>query len=229
MAQKFSVQNLAALYCSVFAEGFSNSERQAVARALLRHGAHLDGTHYHTRKPGGLHPSYAAFNSFVTTKDRSLTHEELVEASLQDVFDSIAVQDRLDGGLSLLIRCPGFKADTTPPPEEVAVDLYVTPRELHESTARIGGDVAVLLTDVYHHCAGAAINHQQRVAEVRALIRSEINQALQNATQDPDAKMQWAQYWRNVVRRHSVVIEGWPEQIPFVNLSAVSNSLTDLE
>jgi hypothetical protein len=41
--------------------------------------------------------------------------------------------------------------------------------------------------------------------------------------------MQWAQYWRNVVKRYSVIIEGWPERIPFVNLSTVSNSLTDLE
>lgn len=90
MAQSsFSVQNIAALYSSVFAESLSNSERQAAARALLRHDAHLDGTHYHTRKPGGLHLSYAAFNSFATTKECSLTHEELVEASLQDLFDLV--------------------------------------------------------------------------------------------------------------------------------------------
>ncbi|KAG2338065.1 hypothetical protein BDR05DRAFT_855841, partial [Suillus weaverae] len=105
---------------------------QAAARALLRHDVHLDRTHYHARKPGGLHPSYAAFNPSVTTKDHSLSCEELVESSLQDVFDSIAMQDCLDGGISILIRCPGFKADTTPSPEEVALDLYVTPRELQE-------------------------------------------------------------------------------------------------
>src|SRR6267154_5050412 len=89
MVLSFSVQNIAALYVSAFAESYSNSEHQAAAHALLRHDVHLDGTHYHTRKPGGLHPSYAAFNSFATTKERSLTCEELVEASLQDVFDSV--------------------------------------------------------------------------------------------------------------------------------------------
>ncbi|KAG1735370.1 hypothetical protein EDD22DRAFT_787722, partial [Suillus occidentalis] len=76
---------------------------------------------------------------------------------------------------------------------------------------------------------GAAKNHQQRVAEVRAVIRSEINKTLQTVAKDPDAKMQWAQYWRNVVKRYSVIIEGWPEQIPFANLSTVSNSLPELE
>jgi hypothetical protein len=91
MEPSFSVKSIAALYTSTFAEGFGNSERQAAARALLRHDAHLDGTHYHARKPGGLHPSYAAFNSFVTTKDRSLSCEEFVEASLKDVFDSVRV------------------------------------------------------------------------------------------------------------------------------------------
>ncbi|KAG2134540.1 hypothetical protein DEU56DRAFT_738630, partial [Suillus clintonianus] len=144
MALSFSVQNLAALYISAFAESYRNSECQAAARALLRHDVHLDGTHYHTRKPGGLHPSYAAFNSFPITKQRSLTCEELVEASLQDVFDSIAMQDHLDGGISVLIRCPGFNANTALSPGDVAVDLYITPRELQENSARIGGDIAIL-------------------------------------------------------------------------------------
>ncbi|KAG2365336.1 hypothetical protein BDR07DRAFT_1481456 [Suillus spraguei] len=48
-------------------------------------------------------------------------------------------------------------------------------------------------------------------------------------TQDPKAWMHWAHYWRNVVQRYLVVIEGWPENIPFVNLSTVSSALPDLE
>ncbi|KAG0699293.1 hypothetical protein DFH29DRAFT_1002076 [Suillus ampliporus] len=69
------------------------------------------------------------------TKECSLSREELVEALLQDVFDSIAMQDHLDGGITVLIRCPGFKADATPSLEEVVVDLYVTLWELQESYA----------------------------------------------------------------------------------------------
>ncbi|KAG1722923.1 uncharacterized protein EDB91DRAFT_1037364, partial [Suillus paluster] len=140
----FSIHNIGALYCSGFAEGFSNSERQAAARALLRHDAHLDGTHYQTRRPNGLHPSYVVFNSFVKTKERSISCDEFVEASLQDLFDSITIQDRLDGSISLLLRCPGFKAETALSPEDITVDLYVTPREARESSERIGGDIAVL-------------------------------------------------------------------------------------
>ena len=41
--------------------------------------------------------------------------------------------------------------------------------------------------------------------------------------------MQWAYYWRNVVRRYQVCIEGWPEKYPFKNLSEFSISITDLE
>ncbi|KIK21244.1 hypothetical protein PISMIDRAFT_35721, partial [Pisolithus microcarpus 441] len=48
-------------------------------------------------------------------------------------------------------------------------------------------------------------------------------------TGDPKAKMQWAQYFRNVVARYRVIIDGWPEAIPFANLSSMSSSLPQLE
>ncbi|KAI5994435.1 hypothetical protein EDD15DRAFT_2165994 [Pisolithus albus] len=76
---------------------------------------------------------------------------------------------------------------------------------------------------------GAAENHQQRVSNLRATIRNIINSQLQDVTGDPKAKMQWAQYFRNVVTRYQVVIEGWPERIPFANLSSASSSLVQLE
>jgi len=41
--------------------------------------------------------------------------------------------------------------------------------------------------------------------------------------------MQWADYFRNVVTRYLVAVMGWPENIPFVNLSIASNSLAQLE
>ncbi|KAI6029378.1 hypothetical protein BKA83DRAFT_4489339 [Pisolithus microcarpus] len=76
---------------------------------------------------------------------------------------------------------------------------------------------------------GAAENHQQRVSNVRAAIRNVINCQLRDVTGDPKAKMQWAQYFRNVITRYQVVIEGWPETIPFANLSSTSSSLAQLE
>jgi len=39
----------------------------------------------------------------------------------------ITMQDRLNGGISLLVRCAGSEAVT---PEQVPLDLYITPREL---------------------------------------------------------------------------------------------------
>lgn len=41
--------------------------------------------------------------------------------------------------------------------------------------------------------------------------------------------MQWVQYFRNIVTRYSVVVEGWPEHIPFANLSGASSALPQLE
>ena len=38
----------------------------------------------------------------------------------------------------------------------------------------------------------------------------------------PGAKMEWIHYFRNVVKRYSVIIEGWPPEIEFVNLSSAS-------
>ncbi|OJA17339.1 hypothetical protein AZE42_11432, partial [Rhizopogon vesiculosus] len=72
------------------------------------------------------------------------------------------MQDQLDGGISLLVCCPGFKAGRSLSPEQVAVDLYITPRELHENSARIGGDVAVL---VQAFCEEFVIPHMQHFNE----------------------------------------------------------------
>ncbi|KAG0703470.1 hypothetical protein DFH29DRAFT_998467 [Suillus ampliporus] len=99
---RFTISSLAALHTSTFTQGFSNNECQAAARALLRHDTHIDGTHYHTRKPAGLHPAYAAFN-WTNGKEGALTHVELIKAMLQDLFDAVTMQDHIDGGISLLI------------------------------------------------------------------------------------------------------------------------------
>ncbi|KAF8331524.1 hypothetical protein F5887DRAFT_828945, partial [Amanita rubescens] len=45
----------------------------------------------------------------------------------------------------------------------------------------------------------------------------------------PEAKMEWKLYFRNVVKRYQVLIEGWPPEIDFVNLSDASSSVDTLE
>ncbi|KAG2100408.1 uncharacterized protein F5147DRAFT_747135 [Suillus discolor] len=76
---------------------------------------------------------------------------------------------------------------------------------------------------------GAAHNYKDCCSEKRALIRQQINRALQEITKVPKATMQWANYWRNIVQRYHVICEGWPAHIPFKNLSEASTSLPELQ
>ena len=55
------------------------------------------------------------------------------------------MQDRLDNGISVLIRCPGKEVSETVKPEQIPLDLYITPRELLLTPERIGGDVAMMV------------------------------------------------------------------------------------
>ncbi|KAI5990637.1 hypothetical protein EDD15DRAFT_2137953, partial [Pisolithus albus] len=72
---------------------------------------------------------------------------------------------------------------------------------------------------------GAAANYQQCISQYLLIILL----SSEEITGEPSAKMQWAHYFRNVVARYLVAIEGWPDRVPFVNLSTVSSALPDLE
>ncbi|GBE86989.1 hypothetical protein SCP_1002350 [Sparassis crispa] len=42
--------------------------------------------------------------------------------------------------------------------------------------------------------------------------------------------MKWTTYWRDIVQKHHVIVDGWPENIiPFANLSTASSNLSKLE
>ncbi|KAG2336946.1 hypothetical protein BDR05DRAFT_978648 [Suillus weaverae] len=73
---------------------------------------------------------------------------------------------------------------------------------------------------------GATKNHQQCCCNLRSDICHLINNKLCN---NPKATMQWAHYWCNVVSRYQVVVEGWPDEIPFDNLSKAASGITALE
>ncbi|KAF8345221.1 hypothetical protein F5887DRAFT_834432, partial [Amanita rubescens] len=75
----------------------------------------------------------------------------------------------------------------------------------------------------------AAINHKQAVSAKRSAIRNEINKQLRIITGDESAQMEWKHYWRKVVARHKVMIEGWPDSVPFKNLSEASSALPELK
>ncbi|KAI6115509.1 hypothetical protein EDD16DRAFT_1708666 [Pisolithus croceorrhizus] len=135
----FSIANLTALYNSTFAEGFSNDKRQATDERWSA--------------------PYVGFNpSTLGKKAKTLSNEELAEAALQDIFDVVTMQDRLDGGITVMLHCAGVKSTSTQMVDEVTVDLYVTPRELHETPERIGSDIVVL---VQAFCQEFALPHFQ--------------------------------------------------------------------
>ncbi|KAG2339222.1 hypothetical protein BDR05DRAFT_1003492 [Suillus weaverae] len=74
---------------------------------------------------------------------------------------------------------------------------------------------------------GAVKNHQDHVSDAHSAIRKIINSG--KITGDPRVNMQWTHYFRNIVRCYQVMIVGWPDNIPFVNLSKVSRALPELE
>lgn len=76
------------------------------------------------------------------------------------------MQDRIDGGITLLVRCPGSEVSSTISPEELALDIYITPRELQKMPQRIGGDVAAL---VQAFAAEFALPHLQRFSKCCAI------------------------------------------------------------
>ena len=54
------------------------------------------------------------------------------------------MQDRLDGGISLLIRCPGSEPLSNLAAEKITLDIYVTPHELIRNE-HVSGDTAMLI------------------------------------------------------------------------------------
>ncbi|KAF8348045.1 hypothetical protein F5887DRAFT_837650, partial [Amanita rubescens] len=77
---------------------------------------------------------------------------------------------------------------------------------------------------------GTTKNWQQRVSELRSQIRQVMNTKLKDITGNPSARMEWKFYFRNVVQRYSVKIEGWPVNlVRFQNLSEVSSPYDSLK
>jgi hypothetical protein len=54
------------------------------------------------------------------------------------------VQDRIDGGITLTLRCPGWETADDLTVENVSVDVYITPRELVEGGPKMSEKVALM-------------------------------------------------------------------------------------
>ncbi|KDQ48931.1 hypothetical protein JAAARDRAFT_144191 [Jaapia argillacea MUCL 33604] len=74
-----------------------------------------------------------------------------------------------------------------------------------------------------------AANHKNRLSSARSTLREIINTKLVEISGDTTASMKWTHYWRDIVVKHRVIVVGWPDDIPFGNLSDVVKTLSDYE
>ncbi|KAF8122130.1 hypothetical protein EV363DRAFT_1301427 [Boletus edulis] len=132
--QPYAPNSVAGLCGTLFKDNFTVLQRLAASCALLRHG--------------GLHPSYFGFREETEGSTRlSLAHED---------FKEVVQQDRLDGGISVLLRCLGFTAQQQLAPEDIVADVYITPHVLHAAPQRMSEGIALL---VQGFCQEMALPH----------------------------------------------------------------------
>ncbi|KAF8452804.1 hypothetical protein L210DRAFT_962285 [Boletus edulis BED1] len=178
----FTISAMSSLFRSSFGEGFGKRERLAAIRAILRHGAHVDGAHFHMKTPAGLHPAYIGFTPPIPSEELVQCRTDFVEESLNDIFD--VVRSIFALGISILIRCPGYDLRPKLTVEKIAVDVYITPHELSWNE-RVNGDTAML---VQAFCEEFAIPHMSRFVErcnvesLESPLKSQSTYILQAAT-----------------------------------------------
>ncbi|KAG6908714.1 hypothetical protein DXG01_003559 [Tephrocybe rancida] len=118
--------------------------RQTAARAILRHGIHLTD-HTEARRTNGLSSLYIHLHGRGDINGVELREQRQVIADLQDdVLDAITALDRADGGISTLLRSPGFQPSINMGAENVTVDLIVSPRELLEAEKELSKALALI-------------------------------------------------------------------------------------
>ena len=86
----FNPSGIAAAYVSMLGSDFSSTEKQAAARAIVRHNQHAT-SYSKTRTDGGLHPMYLELHGLGGASEQE--HQDnkmLLEASKSDVFDTVS-------------------------------------------------------------------------------------------------------------------------------------------
>ncbi|KAG6904242.1 hypothetical protein DXG01_011512, partial [Tephrocybe rancida] len=132
---------------------YSYEQRTAAARAILRHTIHTDGRHLAENRGAGLHPSYIDLHG--RGNDNSPQQKEVrkfLKDMRDDLFDASVVLDRLDGGISLILRCPGFVLDRPIQADDLTVDVLFSPRETTESGKELSKFLALTVQAFAHDC-----------------------------------------------------------------------------
>ncbi|KAF8329664.1 hypothetical protein F5887DRAFT_923671 [Amanita rubescens] len=116
----------------------------AARRAILRQGMHKDQTdtrdHLHT-----MFTNLQGANADLRAK------RDVVCGTLNDTFDALAALDRIDGGVSVLLHCPGYPVQQDFAVENVSVDMYITPHALEADN--IQERLAYMVQGFGHHIA----------------------------------------------------------------------------
>lgn len=61
--------------------------------------------------------------------------------------------DRIDGGISLILRCPGHETLSEISVEDITVDVYISPRELTEGGKLATEHIALIVQSFGEHLA----------------------------------------------------------------------------
>ena len=165
MPRLYAPSAIQATSSSVLSNGFNDKERLAASRGLIRSGLHkeFDIRHLSTRRPGGLHPSFFPAHPWSASQEEKLETLSFLDSSVGDVFDAVSnsfplnqmlsgecsiqltMQDRIDGGITLLLRSPGYRINEDIGIENIGIDVYFTPRELSEADPSRNANLAALV------------------------------------------------------------------------------------
>jgi hypothetical protein len=156
----YNPTSVSGAYASTHGLNFSYDERRAASRAMLRHNEHTKD-YFLTRTTGGLHPIYIALHGIRGgSRDEKEEVNALLTGTMQDLFDIVsslflsfvkylllismkaATLDRADGGITLILRCPGQHATSV---EDLTIDTYISPRELNEGSKELTKHIALII------------------------------------------------------------------------------------
>ncbi|KAG6905194.1 hypothetical protein DXG01_004349 [Tephrocybe rancida] len=71
--------------------------------------------------------------------------QELIKESQQDLFDAVIALNRLDGGISLFLHCPGFEVLHEISMEDLTVDVLFSPQEYGEGRKALSKFIALVV------------------------------------------------------------------------------------
>jgi hypothetical protein len=156
----YNPTGVSGVYASTHSLNFSRDERRAGSRAILRHNEHAKD-YFLTRTTGGLHPIYIALHGIRgCSRGEKEEVDALLMGTMQDLFDTVstlslcsancpvmipikaATLDRADGGITLILRCPGHRATSV---EDLTVNTYISPRELKEGGKELSKHIALII------------------------------------------------------------------------------------